>query len=205
MAVLTWILSAAIGYFLGNIQTGLLVGRLRGNVDLRKHGSGSSGATNALRVLGGKSALWTFLGDVLKGVIAVLLGRLIGGSNGGYIAGVAVIVGHIWPMFFSFRGGKGVATAIGVITTLMPLQALLMAIAGVIVLLLCKMVSLASIIGALVFLVAGVIAAVTDFNLVQLLFVLITTALVIFAHRENIKRIRAGTENKVSASMFKKK
>ena len=112
MNIVRLLASAVLGYLLGNIQTGLIVGWTTKKIDLRQHGSGSSGATNALRILGRQSALWTLLGDFLKGLLAACLGLLIGGWRGGLLAGMCVVAGHIWPVFFGFKGGKGVATSL---------------------------------------------------------------------------------------------
>lgn len=116
MNIVRLLASAVLGYLLGNIQTGLIVGWTTKKIDLRQHGSGSSGATNALRILGRQSALWTLLGDFLKGLLAACLGLLIGGWRGGCWPGMCVVAGHIWPVFFGFKGGKGVATSLGVLT-----------------------------------------------------------------------------------------
>lgn len=203
MIYLQMVLCAIVGYLLGNIQTGLILGKLSGNVDLREHGSGSGGATNVLRVLGKKASAFTFLGDFLKGVIASLLGMLIAGWHGGMVAAVFVVVGHIWPAFFGFRGGKGVATALGALAILVPWHTLLLAVVGVVVLIPTKIVSLASIAGATVFLISGVISAIVRQDWFMLAFVIIMSALVIFAHRANIRRIMKGEEKKITETMKK--
>lgn len=205
MEIAKFVVVAAIAYLLGNIQTGLLIGRLTNNVDLRQHGSGSSGATNALRVLGRKSALFTLLGDALKGIIATLVGMAIAGWHGGLVAALFVIIGHIWPVFYGFHGGKGVAASIGSLAVVMPLQALLMVVIGVAVLLWSKMVSLASITGAFVFMIAGSITGIVNQDWLQVAVSLLMGIIVIFAHRTNIKRLKNGTENKISAKMIKSK
>ncbi len=204
MQIVMGILCAIIGYVLGNIQTGILVGRLSG-ADPRKSGSGNSGATNVLRVLGRRSAALTLVGDMLKGVIASVLGLLLAGHDGGMIAALAVIVGHVWPVFFGFKGGKGAATAIGSLAVLFPLYALIMVIAGVAVLLVTKMVSAGSMLGAVVFAVLAVISGIRAGNAWQCVFAVLMAAIVCYAHRANIRRIVKGEENLISGSMFKKK
>lgn len=204
MTVFQVLICAAIGYLLGNVQSGLIVGKLLAQQDIRNHGSGSSGATNALRVLGKRSALLTLLGDLLKGIIAAWLGKLIGGLHGGMVAALAVTVGHIWPAFYGFRGGKGVVTSIGVMFVLLPGHAAMLLAAGVAVLLLTKIVSLGSIAGAITLFVTGTISAIARRDGFMFFFVLLMTGIVLYAHRENIKRIRNGTENKISAEMFKR-
>lgn len=205
MIILQMALCAIIAYLLGNIQTGLIIGRLMNNVDLRKHGSGSSGATNALRVLGSQSALFTLLGDCLKGIIAVGIGMIIAGWHAGMVAAVFVVIGHIWPVFFNFHGGKGVATSIGALVMLLPWHTLFFLVLGIAILLVTKTVSLASICGALAFLISGSISAIVRQDWFMLIFVILMSALIIFAHRANIGRLAKGNENKISASMFRRK
>ena len=198
-------LCAVLGYLLGNIQSGLIIGRLMNNVDLRKHGSGSSGATNALRVLGRQEALFTLLGDYCKGLLAVVAGLVIVGQHGGMVAGLFVVAGHIWPVFFGFQGGKGVATSLGALTILMPFHMIGMAGVGIAIVFLTKTVSVASLSGALVLLISGVITAVIGRDWAQMAFSILMSGLVVYAHRANIDRIFQGKENKLSSSMFKKK
>jgi len=205
MFLLQLTLCAALGYLLGNVQTGLIIGRLTNNIDLREHGSRSSGATNALRVLGRQQAMITLLGDALKGALAVLIGLLICGQRGGMIGAIFVTIGHIWPVFFGFHGGKGIATTAGSLLVLMPLQALIIIAVGGAVIYLTKMVSAGSICGALTLLVLMLVAALSGQGWFMLVFGAIMAGLVVFAHRANIARILSGTENKISASMFQKK
>ena len=108
-------LSTLIGYLLGSMNSSLIVGRFYG-VDIRKHGSGNAGTTNALRTLGKKAALLVLAGDALKGILAYIAGFLIyDGQLGGMLAGTSAILGHIWPVFFGFKGGKGVLTSLAVL------------------------------------------------------------------------------------------
>jgi glycerol-3-phosphate acyltransferase PlsY len=109
-----YILLTIISYFIGNISFAYILGKIFAKKDVREYGSGNAGATNAFRTFGKKVGALVFLGDVLKGVAAVLLGRYLGGQTGAYIAGAFVIIGHNWPVLLSFKGGKGVATTIGV-------------------------------------------------------------------------------------------
>lgn len=198
------VLCVVIGYLLGNVQTGLIVARLAKGVDLRKYGSGGSGATNALRVLGKKYSAMTFIGDCLKGILAVVIGRLLAGQDGGMVACLAVITGHIWPAFYGFHGGKGAATSIGAILVLFPWQGLIMLAVGVGVLLITKIVSLGSIIGAIAFLIAASITAITQQNWFMLVFTFLMVFLILFAHRANIVRLLNGKEDKITTSMKKK-
>ena len=204
MTILRLILCAILGYLLGNIQTGLLLARMT-HVDLRKHGSGSSGATNALRVMGRKMGALTFLGDFLKGMLATGLGMLIAGYHGGLVGGLFVVVGHIWPVFYNFHGGKGVAASLGVLTLVLPWHTLFLVVIGILVLAPTKTVSLASLAGALSLLITGIYSSIVRQDIFLLIFVLFMTGLVFFAHRSNIGRILKGTENKLTADIWKKK
>lgn len=203
MPILMGIFCAVIGYLLGNIQTGILIGRIAG-IDPRTGGSGNSGATNVLRVLGRKGAALTLLGDMLKGALASAAGLLLAGHDGGMIAALAVIIGHIWPVFFGFRGGKGAATAMGALAVLFPLYALIMVLVGVAVLLITKMVSAGSLVGAVTFAVLTVIDGVRSGSVWQCVFAVAVAVIVFYAHRANIRRILKGNENLISGSMFKK-
>lgn len=194
-----------VGYMLGNIQTGILVGKMMNDIDLRLHGSGSSGATNALRVLGRQSALLTLLGDSLKGAAAVAIGLAICGKEGGMLAAVSVVVGHIWPVFFGFKGGKGVAACIGVLLCLTPVPALVIIAIGSIVLYFTKTVSIASICAAISYFIYTTISALTTHSWPLFFFGLVMMALVLFAHRENIARLRKGTEGRITKEMFERK
>lgn len=205
MDLLRLVLCAVIGYLFGNIQTGFLIGRATKHVDLRDHGSGSSGATNALRVLGSRAALLTFVGDLLKGILAVVVGKAIAGMHGGMIAALFVVVGHIWPVFFGLHGGKGVVTSIGALAVLFPYHVLALLVVGIAVAAATKIISLASLLGAITFLLTGSITAVMQRDWFMLAFVLLMSGLVFFAHRQNIQRLRTGKEAKVSGDMFKRK
>ncbi len=197
---------AAVGYLLGNIQTGLIIGKLTGNVDLRKHGSGGSGATNALRVLGRKQGLMTLLGDMLKGVVATSLCLWIGGGRlGGMVGAACCVAGHIWPAFYAFKGGKGAATSIGVLAVLFPLYTLIMLAIGALVIWRAKMVSLGTLCAAVVFVIEAAADTIAHGDPSVIVFALCMAAMVFFAHRGNIRRLLDGNENKLKAEMFQKK
>lgn len=204
MEFMRLVLCAIVGYLLGNIQTGLIVARAS-DIDLRKFGSGSSGATNALRVLGRQQAALTFLGDFLKGIVATAFGFLVTGFDGGLTGALFVVVGHIWPVFYNFRGGKGAATSIGALLLVLPWHTLLMLAVGVVVILLTKMVSLGSLAGALVLLISGVITAISRQDWFLLVIVILIVSVVIFAHRANIRRLLSGTESRIDLSSLRKK
>ena len=189
------ILSAMAGYLLGSLNGSLMVGRLYG-VDVRKHGSGNAGTTNTLRTLGKKAALFVFLGDMIKGFVAYLAGYFIyGGQLGGMIAGTAAIIGHDWPVFFRFRGGKGVLTSLAVLLLIDWPIALGVFGVFIITLLFTRYVSLGSIIAAALFPIAAVIIG-RDIEIILLSAII--ALLIIFRHRTNIKRLREGNESRFS-------
>ena len=190
------IVCLAIGYLFGIFQTAYIYGKMNG-IDIREYGSGNAGTTNALRVLGKKAALITLVIDIGKGVLAVLIGRLIGGDAAGYICARAVFCGHIWPCFYSFKGGKGVATAFGALLSvnwMLALSALAVVAVG---LLLTQRMSVGSLLGAITFPIFCWFLE-PDFIWLGSLMALI----VLIKHRANIGRLLRGEEPKMS---FKKK
>lgn len=193
---MNYIFIALISYFLGNISFAYILGKLFTNKDVRDYGSGNAGATNAIRTFGKKIGIMVFIGDVLKGVVAVLLGRSLGGQNGAYLAGALVIIGHNWPVLLNFKGGKGVATTIGVMIFVHPFLTLICVVLGVIIIVITRTVSMGSIFGmALAPVVAIVFVKPFDFGL--LLFCIFIAGMSIFRHKSNIKRLLEGKENKL--------
>ena len=123
--VMKLLLTLVIGYLLGSISTGVILSRVFGHKDIRNQGSGNSGTTNMLRVMGKKFALLTFAGDLLKGIIAVLIGKALLGTQAGEIVGAfGAILGHHVPLYVGFKGGKGIATSFGCLLIVFPLQTL---------------------------------------------------------------------------------
>ncbi len=191
-----FILVIVVAYFLGNISPSTLIGRAMG-VDIKKEGSGNAGTTNALRVLGKKAAVITLIVDIGKGVVAVLLGNALAGPEAAMYCALAAFIGHIWPVMFKFKGGKGVAVAFGTIVAINWQLGLLCLGVVALVVLLTKMVSAGSVTVAIVFPVLAYFME-PDFLYVGI----IMAALLLYAHRGNIKRLIKGEENKLS---FKKK
>lgn len=189
-------LSIVIGYLLGSVSFSYLIGKYKAGIDIRKHGSGNAGATNTLRVLGKQAAAIVFLADALKGSLAVGIGSLLtGGSDLGMVAaGVASIAGHNWPVFLGFRGGKGVATTIGVLLTLAFLPALCAGVIAIVVLIITRIVSL----GSLVF-VTLLPFSILFFHRPWIYFVmaLLMATMMFWRHRSNIQRILQGKENRL--------
>ncbi|HWR62190.1 MAG TPA: glycerol-3-phosphate 1-O-acyltransferase PlsY [Clostridia bacterium] len=191
---MNYVIVGVISYLLGNFSTALLVSKAFGKIDIRKHGSGNAGSTNVLRVLGVKAAVLVFAGDALKGVAAVLIGRYLAGSYGEIIAGISVVAGHNWPLLLGGKGGKGIATTIGLMLPIDPLMVIWILAAGIAIIAVTRYVSLASITGVVIFPVA-MIATHKPFE--YILFSLILSAMAIFKHRSNIGRLLSGKESKI--------
>ncbi|SHJ57120.1 glycerol-3-phosphate 1-O-acyltransferase PlsY [Tepidibacter formicigenes] len=187
-----YFLSALISYFLGNFSTSYIIGKTMAKIDIRDHGSGNAGTTNVLRTLGKKAALWTFLGDGLKGAVAVFVGLKLGGKNAALISALFVVLGHDWPVLLKFRGGKGVATTLGSMLAIYPLQAIFCMLIGIITIYKSRYVSLGSILGICAFPFFMFFKGKNEFILsLALMF------LILFTHRTNIKRLINKKERKI--------
>ena len=202
-----YITVAIVAYVIGSINFAVIFSRKFAGFDVREKGSKNAGTTNVLRTVGKKVAALTLLCDILKGVAAILVAGLTQIMREGfdittlkYIAGFMVILGHTFPIFFEFRGGKGVATAIGVLLMLNWKIGLICLTFGILIIAFSKMVSLGSIAAAILFPVLTLFMQ-DEFNIVVVLFSFLIALLVVFNHRSNIKRIKQGKENKLS---FKK-
>lgn len=204
MDILLRIICLVIGYVLGCIQTSYIIGRIKG-IDLRNYGSGNLGATNALRVMGKKLGLITFACDILKAVAAFMIAKyaLSQGDLGGLYAGFGVVVGHNWPFYLKFRGGKGIAVTFGLMLCIEPWISLIVLIIAIAVIALTKYVSLGSI---LAMLSMALIAVVKYYSEPEMMILLLLISLIaIVKHRSNIKRLLAGTENKLGAKKIESK
>ena len=180
-------------YLLGSLSGSLLLGRLRG-VDIRTHGSGNAGGTNALRTLGWKFALGTVLIDVGKGVAAAWLARRFGDAAWvPYAAGFAAMLGHVWPVFHGFRGGKGGGTLVGVLLVLWPLAVPVVIGAWAVVLVASGYVGLSTIVAAASLAPLALIAGERPERIV---FAVGVALFIAFTHRANLARLRAGTESR---------
>ncbi len=198
--VLKLILAIAIGYGLGNISTGLIISKLGNGMDIRKAGSGNAGATNVLRTLGWLPSLLTFAGDALKGVLAALIGKWLGGQTGLILAGFASIVGHNWPAAFGFKGGKGISTSFGVILVLQPYDAPWLLLVMAVVLYFTHTVSIGSICAALAYAILNVFQTMLS-NTPVFVFSVLVAVMALFQHRANISRLLKHSENSLD---FKK-
>lgn len=195
------LLCALVGYLLGSVNTSLVVGKFYG-IDIRNHGSGNAGATNTLRTLGKTAALLVSLGDMLKGILACLIGHyIIGhvedvGNLGIMVAGIFAVIGHNWPIYFGFKGGKGIFTSFAVILTMDFRIGLILLGFFIIIVAFTRFVSLGSVAGAAIFPLLSLIP-VFGKSLVFTLFAVVIAMLAIYRHRENIKRLIKGTESKL--------
>ena len=194
---LLWVAAAVIGYLLGSIPSGLLIGRLFFGIDVREYGSRRTGATNVLRTLGPKAAVAAVGMDLAKGAAAVALARwLLPGEPWAHAAAALLAaIGHNWPVFVGFRGGRGVLVSMAAVGVLHPPVLLLLLYFGALAIWLTRYVSLASILGSalapaffLLFYLRG------DVPLAYLLYSVAGALLIIVAHKDNIERLRAGTE-----------
>ena len=194
------ILVFVIGYFIGCFQTGFIVGKLSNNIDIRKHGSGNAGTTNALRVLGWKVALVTFLGDFLKAVLTVLVVRAISGGDQGIalLSGLGVVMGHNFPFFLGFNGGKGIASTAGALLAFDWKIGLLAMLIMAIIVFTTKYVSLGSLILAVWIPIGIYIFYGLEIELIAIGLILTISAF--YRHKENIKRLLQGNENKLGQS-----
>ena len=217
LCAVSTILIIATSYALGSISTSIIISKMTFGDDVRRHGSGNAGATNMLRTYGKKSAVLTLLGDLLKTVIAVFIGRLIGFplefcavdgavltpvSFGGYIAGLFAVIGHTYPVYHKFRGGKGVICAATVVAMLSPRVFFAIFIIFLIIVLGTKFVSLGSVICVMIY---PILLDRIYGHSICTIIALTIVALVVYNHRENIKRLLDGKENKISVGKKDKK
>lgn len=199
--MLSYLIIIVVAYFLGNISTSYIVAKRMMGVDIRTQGSGNAGSTNALRTLGKKAGALTFLGDVLKGLIAVYFARIlahytnIDEVTAAYLAVTFVVIGHNWPAFLGFKGGKGVATSLGAMLGIEPIIALTCLAAFIVIVAITKYVSLGSVLGIALSPVLMLITRNTKGVWVALFLAISVT----FTHRENIKRLLNGTERKIGS------
>ena len=198
MLALKLVAAAVIGYLLGNISFGIILSRLFGHIDIRRHGSGNAGTTNVLRTLGWLPSILTLIGDALKAWGAARLGYLIAGDPGLLIGGLCAVLGHNWPIFLGLRGGKGIAPTLGMIIAINPCIAILLVVGQFLVVGITGYMSLASLISACMFPVWVAVFMHSHSNFVLfLMFALLSGALAIYSHRANIRRLLQGNENKL--------
>lgn len=197
--MINYLIIILVSYFIGSISTSYIIAKRMIGVDIRTQGSGNAGSTNVLRTLGKKAGILTFVGDLLKGVVAVLIAKVIATiahtdvATASYIAVVFVVIGHNWPIYLGFRGGKGVATSLGAMIAVNPVIALSCFAFFILIVYVTKYVSLGSVLG----ICTSPIIMFFIGNYKGLAVTLFLSASVIFKHRENIKRLLNGTERKI--------
>lgn len=210
--IIAGVISIIISYLLGSCNSAIITVRLLKHEDIREHGSKNAGLTNTLRCYGKIPALITLIGDLSKGIVAVLISRLIFtlivGENNfdlqtiGYISGIAAIIGHIFPIYYGFKGGKGVLVSSSILIVIDPLTFVIIIPFFIIITLITRYVSVGSISAAvfypiLTFVLHYLVEKVPlNLCIIHTCLVSVTSILLIYMHRENIKRLKNGTENK---------
>lgn len=209
--MLIYIVVTIIAYLLGSISFSVIISKKMAGFDVRKKGSGNAGTTNVLRTVGKKASIITLICDILKGVVAILVAYIAGLIFKDEIdkalliqlAGIAAILGHTFPIFFEFKGGKGIATALGVLLITNWNIGLICLVFALVLMVLTRIVSLGSIAAAILFPVLIIFmphtAYLVDGN--YIIYSIILAVLVVFNHRANVKRLLEGKENKLN---FKK-
>lgn len=197
--VTTYLLTALMGYFVGAFPTGYIVGRLWKGIDIREYGSGRTGGANILRTVGAFPAAITTLGDVGKGVVAVLVARALWhNETAAVVAALAALVGHNWPLFLGWHGGAGVGTTFGGLLILEPVTTLVVALSGFLVAVISRYVSLGSLIFA--FLIPLALLGQRLFfrgSWEHLVYGILAGGIIVFALRPNIGRLLKGTERRI--------
>ena len=193
--IIKWVVTAVLAYLLGSISTGILLSRISGGPNLREVGSKSTGASNVLRTMGLRSGLITFIGDCLKALIACGIGWWLCGHNGALLAGLMVILGHNWPVFFQLKGGKGVASSCAVMLVCFPIPALICFVVAILTIAVTKYISLGSM--TMLALYAILVIVTSWGNWAAIIWAVVLAALCIWRHKANIGRLLSGTENKI--------
>jgi acyl phosphate:glycerol-3-phosphate acyltransferase len=192
--MLTDLALIVLAYLLGSLSFGLLIARMYGGADLRRRGSGNIGATNVARTLGKTAGILTLLGDGAKGLVAVLLAQVWGqASILPAVVACAAVLGHMFPLYHGFRGGKGVATALGVLLPTLPLPLLGGLLVWLVVMTIWRYVSVGSILAALV---VPLLAVLWSYPWSLVLAAVLIALLVLYKHRDNVHRLRQGSEAK---------
>jgi glycerol-3-phosphate acyltransferase PlsY len=190
-----YLLILVLSYLVGSIPNGLIVGKLTSGVDIRQFGSKNIGATNAYRILGPGPALAVLITDIVKGVAGVYIGQTLGGTPvAALVGGIAAIAGHNWSLFLGFKGGRGVATALGVIAVLMPKVTAIVFVVWAVIVYFTRYVSLGSIVGAFI---APPLVWLFGERPEYLYFAIVAAFFVIVRHRPNIQRLLKGEEVKI--------
>lgn len=204
--MLSMLLPLLVGYLLGSVNSAVIISRVFYHDDVREHGSGNGGTTNVMRTYGKKAAIGTFVGDILKTALAVFLGALLAGEDGAYAAGLGAIIGHIFPVFFHFRGGKGVACAAALVLCTEPVLFFILAVIFVAIVWASKYISLGSVMCVILYplfmnRIYQLLHHTQGVPFLPTFVSFLVMILIVFKHRSNIRRLMHGEENKFS---FKK-
>lgn len=195
------VLCAVIGYLLGSVNPAIIISKLKYHDDIRTHGSGNAGSTNMLRTYGKGAAALTLLCDFLKCAVAVLLARFLCGYDWGALAGMCCAIGHAFPCFYGFKGGKCVAVTASMLLCMEPVCFLIALVVFVLIVLFTKYVSLASVITAMLMPVVYYNFFSSKYHIghgsLAVGFLFVACMLLVFLHRENISRLREGKEHKI--------
>lgn len=190
------VLTSIISYLLGSLNFGILISKYKYHQDIRQFGSGNAGMTNMLRTYGKGAALATLLGDALKTAVSILVvGHFLSGFTGAYVAGLACIVGHVFPVYYHFKGGKGVVAAAMMILCVNPLVFAILFPVFILIVLFTRYISMGSILCMMMYPLVEYKVSGAGFHVLVSIAV---AAFVIWLHRGNIQRLRQGTENKFS-------
>lgn len=201
----TYIIITIIAYLIGSVSFSVIFGKKMAGIDVREKGSGNAGTTNVLRTVGKKAAILTLICDCLKGIVAVFIawiaGKIVSGTDASLLvqlSALAVVLGHSYPIFFNFKGGKGVATSLGVLLIINWKIGLICLVFALVLMALTRFVSLGSIAAAVLYPILTIFIR-TNYIVSgeYFVFALILAIFVLFKHRENIKRLLSGTENKL--------
>lgn len=208
--MIAYVIMTIIAYLIGSINFSVLISKKMAGFDVREKGSGNAGSTNVLRTVGKKAAALTLVCDILKGIVSILIALVIGKiakENSKAIlveiAAFFVVIGHTFPVFFEFKGGKGVATSLGIVLLVNWKIGLICFVFAICLMAITRMVSLGSISAAVLFAVLTIFirdSYIVDYEANFIIFGILLATLVIFNHRSNLKRIISGTENKLSFS-----
>lgn len=209
---IVWTVVIAIAaYFIGGLSPALLISRAVSGKDIRETGSGNAGATNVMRIMGVRYGILTFALDVIKGIVPTLIAKLCidqyadyaaYASYAAYLAGFMVILGHTYPVMLGFRGGKGVATSLGMLFVIQPVVTAVLLLVALGLMFMTGLVSLGSIVSIVLIPVSGFLIPAVGGHFG--VFGLVVAALVLWKHRENIERLIKGTENRIDPKKLKR-
>lgn len=205
MNILFVILAAVIGYLFGCIPVGVLISKMYAGTDIRKTGSGNTGTTNVLRTLGWVPSVMTLAGDCIKGVLGALIGRMIGGEAGMLLGGLCAVLGHDFPVFSHFKGGKGIATSLGVTIVIAPKVApwLVVIVIGIVALI--RLMSVGSLTASIAYpILFWFLMPASANRLWTMIFAVVMAILSFYCHRANIMRLFRGEENKLNFGKINK-